>query len=266
MSVKGFMIDVQGTLIDDIDKKPIAGSLEVIASLKKRGFPFLLVTNNTKMESEEFRSYLRGLGFDFSDDQYLDPLMVLEEILPPCSVAAYGTEPFLRVLQRRGYRLEYESPEAVLVSIKEDFCNDEFATMIEAILGGAKLVGMHETSLYSKNGRRYPGVGALLKMLSFATGRRYNVVGKPSISFYSEAMHRLKAQDGSIEPDSVVMISDDLVGDLKGAKEMGMRTALVLSGKITSVEEVEDQLKQVGPEWISANVRDWFKSYERGAA
>ncbi len=266
MPIKGFMIDVQGTLIDDIDKKPIAGSLEVIASLRERGFPFVLVTNNTKIESAEFRSYLRGLGFDFSDDQYLDPLMVLEERVPPCPVAAYGSEPFLRVLQRRGYRLEYDSPKAVLIGIKEDFCNDEFATMIEALLGGAELIGMHETSLYSKNGRRYPGVGALLRMLSFATGRGYGVVGKPSRGFYGEAMRRLKRQDGSIEPDSVVMISDDPVGDLKGAKEMGMRTALVLSGKVASVEEAEDQLKQVEPEWVCADIAEWFKSYERGAA
>jgi len=218
------------------------------------------------MESGEFRSYLRGLGFDFSDDHYLDPLMVLEKRLPPSPVAAYGTEPFLSVLLRRGYRLEYGSPEAVLLGIKEDFCNDEFSTMIEALLGGAKLVGMHETSLYSKNGRRYPGVGALLKMLSFATGRSYSVVGKPSADFYGEAMRRLRAQDRSVEPESVVMISDDLVGDLEGAAKMGMRTALVLSGKVASIEEVGDQLKKVEPEWICADIGEWFKSYERGAA
>ncbi|WP_456403026.1 HAD-IIA family hydrolase [Hydrogenimonas sp.] len=258
------MIDVQGTLIDDRQKRPIAGSLEAVAALKRRKIPFLLVTNNTKLESARFRDYLRGLGFDFSDGEYLDPLMVLERRLPPSAVAAYGTEPFLQLLRERGYRLEYERPEAVLVSIKEDFDNEEFATMIEAILGGAELVGMHETSLYAKNGRRYPGVGALLKMLSFATGRGYRVVGKPSRPFYDEALRMLRMQDASIGFEDVVMISDDLIGDLKGAAALGMRTALVLSGKIASVEEAETMGQE--PEWIAPTVGEWFKSYERGAA
>ncbi len=258
------MIDVQGTLIDDRRKHPIAGSLEAVASLKERGVPFLLVTNNTKLESGRFRDYLRELGFDFSDEEYLDPLMVLERRVPPSAVAAYGTESFLQILRERGYRLEYESPEAVLVSVRERFDSDEFATMIEAILAGAKLVGMHETSLYAKNGRRYPGVGALLKMLSFATGCDYGVVGKPSRPFYEEALRMLRMQERSIGFEDVVMISDDLIGDLKGAAALGMRTALVLSGKIASIEEAGRLGEK--PEWIASTVGEWFESYERGAA
>ncbi len=260
------MIDVQGTLIDDRDKMPIPGALESISSLKREGVPFLLVTNNTKLKSEAFRAYLRDLGFEFDDLQYLDPLMVLQKILPPCKSAAYGTDAFLRLLEDRGYRLEYERPEAVLVSVKEDFCNDEFAVMIEGILSGAKLVGMHETSLYAKNGRRYPGVGAVLKMLSFATGQEYTVVGKPSGSFYGEALRRLKEQDASLEYSDIVMISDDLIGDLGGAKELGMRTALVLSGKIASIQEARKAAKEVEPDWIAGDIGEWFESNKRGAA
>ncbi len=260
------MIDVQGTLIDDREKKPIPGALEAISSLKKEGVPFLLVTNNTKQESEAFRAYLRGLGFEFEDLQYLDPLMVLQKVLPPCRCAAYGTDSFLKLLKARGYRIEYERPEAVLVSIKEDFSNDEFAVMIEALLLGAKLVGMHETSLYAKNGRRYPGVGAILKMLSFATARDYTVVGKPSRSFYGEALNRLREQEGSLEYGEIVMISDDLIGDLRGAKELGIRTALVLSGKIASIQEAEAAAERIKPEWIAHNIGEWFESNKRGAA
>ncbi len=266
MPIKGFMIDVQGTLIDDIEKKPIAGSLEAIASLKKKNIPFLLVTNNTKLESVEFRKYLRKQGFDFDDEQYIDPLMVLESTLPPCVVAAYGTEPFLHFLKKRGYVLDCKSPEAVLLSIKESFCSDEFASMIEVILSGADLIGMHETSIYAKNGKRYPGVGALLKMLSFATGCSYKVVGKPSRDFYNAAMRKLHEQDSSIEFGEVVMISDDLFGDLGGAKKMGMRTALVLSGKIASFEEARNLAQKEEPDWIVSNVLEWFKFYDRGAA
>jgi len=236
---KGYMIDVQGTLIDDRQKLPIAGSVEFIKELKEQKTPFVLVTNNTKQDSEKFKAYLRNLGYLFDDTQYLDPLMILGTILPPTSVAAYGTSLFLMLLKERGYRFDFKNPKAVLVSIKEDFTNDEYAQMIELALSGAKLIGMHETSIYAKNGRRYPGVGAILSMVSFATGCEFKVVGKPSLSFYTYALEKLRDQNKDISFEMVEMISDDLVGDLTGAKVLGMKTSLVLSGKISSVKEVE---------------------------
>jgi NagD protein len=96
----GYLIDVQGTLIDDRERRPIRGAVETIAALRRRNIPFVLVTNNTKEPSEAFKTYLRGLGFDFEEGQYLDPLMVLGERLPPCTVAAYGSPAFWRASKR----------------------------------------------------------------------------------------------------------------------------------------------------------------------
>ncbi len=234
------MIDVQGTLIDDATRRPIPGSVEALERLRADGTPFVLVTNNTKHESAAFADYLGSLGFRFAKGQYLDPLMVLEKTVPPSRVAAYGSQAFVEVLEKRGYTLDFEAPEAVLVAIKPDFTNDEYARMIELVLGGAKLVGMHETSTYVKQGRRYPGVGAILKMVSFATGHGYEVVGKPSLPFYAEALRLLEAQGVSEGFEAVEIVSDDLIGDLAGAKALGMRTALVLSGKVSSLSEVPE--------------------------
>jgi NagD protein len=259
------MIDVQGTLIDDREKKPIGGAVESVRALHENGIPYVLVTNNTKQESGKFKEYLRSLGFLFSDDQYLDPLMVLDRMVPPGPVAAYGSPQFLEVLRGRGYGLDFENPKAVLVAIREDFTNEEYAQMIELVLKGAELVGMHETSIYAKHGRRYPGVGAILQMVSFATGKGYRVVGKPSRSFYLEALKKLQKQDRSVTMDGITMISDDLVGDLMKAKKMGMRTVLVLSGKIASLREVESIVPQ-GADEVAYDITAWFESYGKGAA
>ena len=259
------MIDVQGTLIDDRDKAPIPGAVEAVAALYERNIPFVLVTNNTKHDSDEFRAFLRSLGFRFDDDQYLDPLMVLERAVPPSPVAAYGSDAFVEVLKRRGYTLEFGRPEAVLVAIRPDYTNETYAGMIEGVLAGAKLVGMHETSLYAKNGRRYPGVGAILKMVSFATGRGYEVVGKPSPAFYEEALRLLRRRMPGLEFGEVTMVSDDLIGDLIGAKKMGMRTVLVLSGKVRSVDEVGERLGE-GADAVAESVGAWFEESRKGAA
>jgi len=82
VSLKGLMIDVQGTLIDDKQKLPIPGAVDVLKKIQHSATPYVLVTNNTKQESEAFKSYLRDLGFVFGDENYLDPLMVLDDLLP----------------------------------------------------------------------------------------------------------------------------------------------------------------------------------------
>lgn len=233
-----FFIDVQGTLISDADKSPIRGSIEFIQRLNQKNIPYMIVTNNTKKGSKDFYNYLQSIGFNFGFEHYLDPLMLLENRVSKEGVAAYGAPQFLQTLESMGYILDYENPKTVLVAIKEDFNAEEYAQMIDFILNGAKLVGMHETSIYAKNNKRYPGVGAVLKLLQFATSCEYSVVGKPSVAFYDEALKALQLQDKDATYEKITMISDDVKGDLGGIKEMGSRAIFVTSGKYKSAQEI----------------------------
>lgn len=252
-----YFIDVQGTLISDEDKSPIAGAIKFVDKLNKDKIPYMIVTNNTKNRSQDFYDFLKSQGFNFKFDNYLDPLMLLEAHVPKSAVAAYGTEEFLKTLVDMGYQFDYENPQTVLVSIKANFTSDEYAQMIDFILAGAQLVGMHETSIYAKNSKRYPGVGAILKLLEFATSTSYRVVGKPSIPFYEEALSKLKIQDNEAEFDKIIMISDDVKGDLGGAKELGMKTVFVTSGKYKTSEEIVPFLEvSLRPDFVFKNMQE----------
>jgi len=252
-----YFIDVQGTLISDADKSPIAGSREFINYLNQENIPYMVVTNNTKKSSEDFYNYLTSIGFALSFDKYLDPLMLLASRVAKEAVAAYGAEEFLKTLQGMGYRLDFENPKTVLVAIKEDFSADEYAQMIEFLLEGATLVGMHETSIYAKNSKRYPGVGAILKMLEFATSSSYDVVGKPSEAFYGEALSLMQKQDANATFEKITMISDDVKGDLGGAKELGMKTIFVTSGKYKTAQEIVPFLQEsLKPDEIYADMQE----------
>ena len=252
-----YFIDVQGTLISDIDKSPIHGSIEFIEMLNKKKTPYMIITNNTKKSSKDFYMFLQSIGFNFEFSKYLDPLMLLASRVEKEAVAAYGADEFLETLVKMGYRLDYENPKTVLVAIKEDFSADEYAQMIDFLLSGASLVGMHETSIYAKNNKRYPGVGAVLKMLEFATSVSYDVVGKPSVAFYEEALKMLHLQGNSIEFSNITMISDDVKGDLGGAKEMGMKTLFVTSGKYKTASEIVPFLEpELKPDYIYADMQE----------
>ncbi len=255
-----FFIDVQGTLIDDNTKLPLRGAIEFIDYLNEFSIPYVVITNSTKYVSETFLNYLNSIGLNIPTEHYLDPLMVLEtRISKDKKIAAYGSEEFLSVLDTMGYVLDYRSPDVVLVAIKEDFSADEYAAMIEFILSGCELVGMHETSLYVKNNKRYPGVGAILKMLEFATSTHYSIVGKPSISFFEAALTLLSHQKDNVKFEKITMISDDVTGDLLPAQALGMRGVFVLSGKYRNAGEILPQLP-IQPSAIYADMKAVLES------
>ena len=217
----------------------------------------MLITNNTKSSSDNFLDFLQQSGFDVEEKHYIDPLMVLQESLKEKNIAAYGTKEFLQNLQNLGYELDFIHPKAVLLAIKKDFTADEYAQMIEFLLSGANLVGMHETSLYAKENKRYPGVGAILKMLSFATQKNYEVVGKPSELFYVRALEKLKKQNSNATFDTITIISDDVTGDLVGAKKLGMQTVFVTSGKFKNADEIVPNLpREYRPDRVCKDISE----------
>jgi NagD protein len=249
-----FFIDIQGTLIDDVEKKPISGAIELINYLNNNSIPFIAVTNNTKQESEKFLEYLNSIGLNISKEKYLDPLMVLQEKLLSKKIFAFGHEKFLEILKSRGFETSSNNPDSIVLGVKEDYTHLEYAKIIELLLENRpQLVGMHGTSIYAKNGKRFPGVGAILEMMKFATNSEYSVLGKPSVDFYKKALQILGADDFK----KVTMISDDLKGDLKGAKQLGMKTVFVLSGKFKSLEELEPLNEFETPDTVLKNVGEF---------
>lgn len=255
---RAFFIDVQGTLICDEKKEPIPGACEFIQELNLQEIPYVVITNNTKEESSLFLQDLKLKGLDIKN--YLDPFSILTKEVKVKKVAAFGTQKFLDILQTLGYSLDYKEPEALVVSIKKDYDNEDYSLMIEMALKTDILIGMHETSTYSKDGKRYPGVGSIMKMIKFAVNKDYKVVGKPSFNFYNKARELI-----AYDFNDIVVISDDMIGDLIGAKNLGMETTLVLSGKIKDEKEIIPTLKNSEkPNYICKDMADVLKLLKKG--
>lgn len=258
MIKRGFFIDVQGTLICDAKKEPINGAVEFIEHLNKEKIPYVVITNNTKARSEDFLKQLNDKGFDIKN--YIDPFALLKQTVRNKNIAAFGADEFLTVLESMGYVFDYNNPSSLVVSIKKDYTNEDYAQMIECSYKTDELIGMHETSTYAKDGKRYPGVGAIMNMIKFAVNKEYKVVGKPSFNFYNEARKII-----DLEFKDITIISDDMMGDLIGAQKLGMKTALVLSGKVKDEKEVLPTLKNdEKPQYICTEMKAVLDSLNRG--
>ncbi|RAZ45791.1 HAD-IIA family hydrolase [Campylobacter hyointestinalis] len=252
-----YFIDVQGTLISDSDKSPINGACELIDILNLKNIPYVVITNNTKAKSDDFLEGLRKKGLNIKDGAYLDPFCVLKEALSPSNVAMFGASEFIATMQSLGYVQDLKNPKAVLIASWDDFKFSDFASINELILNGAEFIAMHETSIYKKNGRLYPGVGAIAAMVSYSTGASYKAVGKPSMAFYNEALRLINLQKQGVKFSDITIISDDAKGDLVGAKELGMKTILVLSGKVSDVAKTG--VKENIIDQIYKDVQDYIK-------
>ena len=64
---KGFFIDVQGTLICDEKREPILGAIKFIERLNQQNIPYVVITNNTKIKSDEFLESLKQKGLNIQN-------------------------------------------------------------------------------------------------------------------------------------------------------------------------------------------------------
>jgi ribonucleotide monophosphatase NagD (HAD superfamily) len=69
----------------------------------------------------------------------------------------------------------------------------------------------------------WPGTGALLAALEYATGRRAATVGKPDPQLFNTALDRLGE-------GRALVVGDRLDTDLAGAAAAGLDAAIVLTG------------------------------------
>ena len=96
--------------------------------------------------------------------------------------------------------------------------------------------------------------GPFAQALAFAAGVEPVVTGKPSADFFGAAARELGLAAGDI-----VMVGDDVVGDVGGAQAAGMRGVLVRTGKFTP----DDLDRGVTPDAVLDSVvdlPDWWRS------
>jgi 4-nitrophenyl phosphatase len=113
---------------------------------------------------------------------------------------------------------------------------------------GAELVGICADRVYpSPRGLEF-GVGAMSAMLAYASSVTPVFCGKPERFFFLELCSRL-----GTDPARCVLVGDNLESDIAGAKGVGMKTVLVLTG-VSSREDAARMPAASRPDWVAAGL------------
>jgi len=230
---KGYLIDIEGVLVRDKRYQPIAGAVDWFTALRDSGRPFCLVSNNTTHRPDDLIGDLVAAGFPVTVDQLVGTLDLSRRWLQERGkkrLLWLGTADLAEYWRQAGFELVTNGPcEAVVLGVNQGLTVAELDQALPALLDqGADLVCLHRNAFYlDGQGVRRLGPGAWAGALAAVGGTgRVITVGKPSQKIYNEALKRIGVAAGE-----ALFISDDPVNDLVTARQLGMTTAFVLSGK-----------------------------------
>ncbi len=224
---KGFLIDMDGVIYSGNDLIP--GADIFIATLKKKGIPFLFLTNNSQRTSKDVINKLAHIGIEADEENVFTSAMATGWFLarqkPYGSAYVLGEGGLLTSLHENGYDLVTQNPDFVVVGEGRNFTLEMVNQAVEMVLKGAKLVATNLDPSPKKPGWNNLGIKAVVAMIEEATGVKAFSVGKPS-----PVMMRVARKKLGLNSVDTTIIGDTMDTDILGGIQLGYRTVLTLSG------------------------------------
>ena len=222
--MKGVLFDLDGVFY--VEEHVIAGGMDCLRWLKEQQIPYRFVTNNTTLSRKDLTAKLRQLGLTVQAEEivsanYAGVLVLEQRKLRRCRL-------ILRPEAQRDYPTHcIKSPDAIVIGdIGNRWDYDLLNELMNQVMDGAEIIALHKGRYHQGGNGLLLDSGAFVAALEHATGKQAVVVGKPNPTFFELASNTF-----GCNPDELLMVGDDLINDIGGAKQMGMHTVLVQTGK-----------------------------------
>ena len=249
MKVRALLFDLDGTIYHR--NYLIPGAIETLLTFKNASIPYRFVTNCTRMTKKEIVLMLGNMGMVVSPDDIF---------AAPHAAAKYchkkGYKKILLAIPNKemaedfiDFQLVDHNPEAIVLGdMGSGFTFNLINILFNLILNGAELVAMHKNRYWLSNDGCRLDVGALVSALEYASGKPASIMGKPNSNLFV-----LASEKWNIPADKIVMIGDDIEGDVGGAVNAGMKSDLVKTGKF---KQEFLQSSVVKPNYIIDSIAD----------
>ena len=199
-------------------------AIEAIDALRAAGKGVGFVTNDGRYATEDFVRKLWGLGLRVSGEEVVTVGAALQFVLASTPgwehAFVVGSDAVHRHVAAAGLRETMEAPDVVVLAGHEAFDYAELRVAVRAILAGAQAICTARDPTFPMPDGPWPGSGAIVAAVEFATGVEAQTVGKPSPTIFRSALDRLGA-------GRTLVIGDRADTDLAGARAAGLDAALV---------------------------------------
>ena len=226
--VKAFLIDLDGVLY--VGSHPIPGARECLERMDDLGYRYRFVSNSTRRCRQSVAERLAGLGYDIPARLiFTPPLAAIEHMKRIGKKNCYllSTIDVQRdFLQAELSIVDNEADYVIVGDAAEGFTYEKLNFALGLILDGADILALEMDRYWKQPGGLVLSAGPFVAALEYATGKKAELMGKPSRQFFQMAL-----DDLGLEPGDVAMVGDDIHSDVLGAQEMGMQGILVKTGK-----------------------------------
>jgi 4-nitrophenyl phosphatase len=227
-SIKALLLDMDGVLWRDT--QPIGDLSALFNNIELLGWKTVFVTNNATRSVNQYEGKLASFGIKASQDQIINSglatALFLKDRFPSGGpVFIIGEEGLFRTLEEFGFKQSVEEPLAIIASLDRELTYEKLRLASNFIRAGVTFLGTNpDPSLPTPDGYM-PGTGAILAALEATTRCKPLIMGKPSPAMYQIALNRLE-----IDPESALVVGDQMPTDIAAGIEAGCQTALVLTG------------------------------------
>ncbi|MEC9000181.1 MAG: HAD-IIA family hydrolase [Actinomycetota bacterium] len=219
-------LDLDGVVWRGIEGIP--GSAEAVRLLQEAGERVLFVTNNSGRPVSDTVDKLAGLGIDAMGGVVTSGMAAAALVSPSERVLGMCGPGCREELERVGAEVVRDGPaDAVVVGFHDDFDYWRLTAAVQAVLGGARLIGTNDDVTFPAHDGLRPGAGSLLAAVRAATGVEPELAGKPYGPMCEVVQSLVAAVDGEC-----VMVGDRPDTDGRFARALGWRWSLVLSGLV----------------------------------
>jgi HAD superfamily hydrolase (TIGR01458 family) len=238
--MQSFLIDLDGVLY--VGKNPVEGARECLDRMEDLGYDYRFVSNSTRRCRSSVARRLQSLGYDVDERRiFTPPLAAIDHMKKAakerCFLLTAGD--VHRDFEDAGIIVAEGDVDFVVVGDAGDrFTFESLNRAMRLILDGAGILALEKDRYWMESDGLVLSTGPFVAALEYATGKRAQLMGKPSKDFF-----RLALDDLGATPKDAAMIGDDILTDVLGAQSMGMKGILVKTGKYRSDEAAASGVK-----------------------
>jgi HAD superfamily hydrolase (TIGR01450 family) len=246
------LLDMDGVLYHG--DRPLSGAREFLQRIE--AIPHLFITNNPILPPTEVAAKLARMGLPKPrSEQIITSAQAtarwLSQEKPGFRYFAVGAEGLHLALREVG-TADAQDADFVVVGEGPGLDFDSLTTGINLIVKqGARLIGTNPDINVdaSSDGehRLVPGGGALVAPFAVASGVEPVIIGKPNSLLFEMALEQL-----GCPPEGCLMIGDRPDTDIAGAAALGVKTALVRTGRFGAGEIWPEKIPR--PNWDVASL------------